>query len=98
VNYSAQKTQANTNNEPSQRSQEDVLSIMDRMQSRGGMPAKLGKMPQMRQHVAGHVLPSIDPSSFVKRGSTRKKEQAPTINQLESPEKDEESPMVKGYS
>ena len=62
------------------------------------MPAKLGKMPQMRQVVAGHVLPSIDPSSFTKRASARKKESTPTIPRSESPDKEEESPVVKGYS
>jgi len=72
------------------------LSIMDRMQSRGSMQAKLGKMPQMRQVVPGHVLPSIDPSSFTKRASTKKKDQTPTIPQQESPDKEDESPVVTG--
>lgn len=89
VNYSAQKTQANTNNEPSQRSQEDVLSIMDKALSRGGVP-KLGKMPQMRQVMAGHVLPSLDPKQFQKQKLLKKKE---SLNQGEA-----ESPAASQLS
>ena len=74
VNFSAVKTQANTESQyqKSMVGSEEVLSIIERhsTQTKKDVQSKIGgKMPQMRQALPGVLLPSLDPQSFTKRSS-----------------------------
>ena len=63
---------------------DDVLSIIEKYQntSRAGfMPANIGgssHKPQLRNIVPGHILPSIDPKTLVKKKSKREDKDLPS--------------------